>query len=376
VKKQMANTRSWVVFFNALISWAALAFLPGAALCEDTGSKHGFYHEQKAMENEWNAMASGAQRAWSDIRKAAEHNWAAYVQSTHKDWVSYDRAMQTRSRVDFENGRIEIETVLPDDDTATIDAAAEKLAASAEAMLSKTLAADQTILHDQIKDKSGQPVNPETASAYFIKELAPRISKDPTPYIAKDGSRKTRYSVSIDMVPDHIDIRARQYLPIVAANAERFNLDPKLILAIIHTESYFNPLAQSSAGAVGLMQIIPKYAGREAYAYLYGQDWTIDADYLYSPGVNIELGSAYLHLLMNTYFGHLGDLDKRRFVSICAYNWGPTSVRNKILDRGGATEMDAPALYRLLREKTPQETREYLKKVTERMALYAPYFGS
>ena len=235
---------------------------------------------------------------------------------------------------------------------------------------------DQTILESQIKDSKGRQVDASKAAIYFKEELVFRIKKDPEPYITKSGSRKARYAIFIDMVPNHIDIRARQYLPIVSANASRFNLDPKLIMAIIHTESYFNPLAISKAGAVGLMQVIPKYAGREAYAFLYGQDWTIDADYLYSPGVNIELGSAYLHLLMNNYFGSVTDPEKRRFVSICAYNWGPTSVNKKIISRYATAHMDPAELYVLLRSKTPKETREYLKKVTERMALYAPYFDT
>jgi membrane-bound lytic murein transglycosylase C len=276
--------------------------------------------------------------------------------------------------VDFENGRIEIETVLPDDGSQTGEDAAQKIAASVGAMLQQAHLPDQTILQRQIVDQYGQAVQPETADRYFAEEVAPRITRDPQPYTAKDGSQKVRYSVSIDMVPDHIDIRARQYVALVAANAQRFNLDPKLVLAIIHTESYFNPLAVSTAGAVGLMQIIPKFAGREAYRYLYGQDWTIDANYLYAPGVNIELGCAYLHLLMNNYFGYLQDAERRRMVSICAYNWGPTAVTQKVLKRYGAADMSTDALYGLLRRKTPRETRAYLKKVTERMALYAPYF--
>ena len=87
------------------------------------------------------------------------------------------------------------------------------------------------------------------------------------------------------------------------------------------------------------------------------------------------MGSAYLHLLMTRYFAHLRDPDKRRFLSICAYNWGPAAIQKKILNRYNISEMDASALYALLREKTPAETRDYLKKVTTRMQLYALTFA-
>jgi membrane-bound lytic murein transglycosylase C len=365
-----------MIRFFAIICLATFLLFPSFAACKTQNAGKGFYQHQKEMDDQWNQLASDTKKGWSNLQKTAEANWAVFVKSTQKEWVNYDRSMQTRSRVDFENGKIEIETVLPQDGAGAIEQAADRIADSVKIMLGDNNTTGQTILQNQIKDKSGHPVDSTTVSSYVKNELIFRIAKDSYPYITKNGSRKSRYFVSIKMVPNHIDIRARQYLPIVETNAKRFNLDPKLILAIIHTESYFNPLAISHAGAIGLMQIIPKYAGREAYTYLYGQDWTIKADYLYSPGVNIELGSAYLHLLMNNYFGFLVDDEKRLFVSICAYNWGPTSITKKIMNKYGATDMDAAALYALLRKKTPKETQDYLKKVTERMNLYAPYFGS
>lgn len=372
----MPATRPPTLFFGVLTIWTSLWILPYSAVCQEDLLKRGFFQQQRTVAKEWDAMESEMQQAWSVLQKQAEHNWQTFVQSTQKEWVDYDRSMDTRSRVDFENGKIEIETVLPDDTSATIENATQKILTRTKTILTTTHTADQTILKSQISDKHGQPVTLQNVDTFLSDDLLTRITKDPAPYIAKDGTRKTRYSVSIEMVPGHIDIRARQFLPLVVSNANRFNLDPKLIMAIIHTESYFNPLAISGAGAVGLMQVIPKYAGREAYHFLYGQDWTIEADYLYSPGINIELGSAYLHLLMNRYFAHVKDADKRRFVSICAYNWGPTAVRKNILTKHGTTAMDASALYALLIDKTPRETRDYLQKVTQRMQLYAPYFGT
>jgi membrane-bound lytic murein transglycosylase C len=349
----MIATRHFFVIFFTLAFWSSFQIQPIPAVGETERPEADFQQQQKTAEDEWDALAGGTRQEWSDLRKHAEHNWNAFVQSSQKEWVDYDYAMETRSRVDFENGRIEIETVLPDDKTATIEKAEKKILAGTQNVLAKTITSDQAVLKNQIQTKNGQLVTTENVAIFFSKEVLPRITKDSKPYITKDGSRKTRYAVSIDMVPEHIDIRARQYLPVVVANANRFDLDPRLVMAIIHTESYFNPLAISSSGAVGLMQIIPKHAGREAYRYLYGQDWTIRADYLYSPGINIELGTAYLYLLMNRYFAHVNDPVKRRFISICAYNWGPTAMRENILNRYGTAAMDSSTLYALLRGQTP-----------------------
>ncbi len=80
---------------------------------------------------------------------------------------------------------------------------------------------------------------------------------------------------------------------IVTKNATRFKLDPRLIMAVIHTESHFNPYALSRAKAVGLMQIVPRFAGREAYRFIYGQSKVVTRNDLYDAGKNIEFGSAW-----------------------------------------------------------------------------------
>ncbi len=121
------------------------------------------------------------------------------------------------------------------------------------------------------------------------------------------------------------------------------------------------------------MQVIPRYAGREAYRHLYGRDWTIRSEYLYAPGVNIELGSAYLHLLLNRHFADVQDPEKRLYLAICGYNWGPSAVRKKVLNRYDVAAMSAKDLYALLRTEAPKETQDYLKRVTERMPVYDPY---
>jgi membrane-bound lytic murein transglycosylase C len=172
------------------------------------------------------------------------------------------------------------------------------------------------------------------------------------------------------MVPNHIRVRAEKYLPFVRKNAARFRLNPQLILAIIHTESYFNPLAISSCNAVGLMQIIPRHAGREAYRFVYNRDIIITTEHLYNPENNIELGCAYLHLLRYKHFSDVAGELKNRYVSICGYNWGPTSVRRKIMKIYPVEAMSDRELYMLLRQKTPHETKEYIKRVTELMRIY------
>jgi len=71
---------------------------------------------------------------------------------------------------------------------------------------------------------------------------------------------------------------------------------PSLALAVAHAESNFDPLAHSSAGARGVMQIMPATAQGE-----YG----IEPDALWNPRLNIRLGLHFLRRLINRYDGRV-----------------------------------------------------------------------
>jgi soluble lytic murein transglycosylase-like protein len=93
----------------------------------------------------------------------------------------------------------------------------------------------------------------------------------------------------------------------IARAAERQQLDPFLVAAIVEVESGFRPAAVSPVGAVGLMQVMP-----QTFADLGGGD---AAD----PATNLRLGCRYLRQLLDLYGG---DLE----LALAAYNAGPGNV--------------------------------------------------
>jgi soluble lytic murein transglycosylase-like protein len=123
---------------------------------------------------------------------------------------------------------------------------------------------------------------------------------------------------------------------LVREAADRHNVDPALIRAVIQTESNWNSGAVSRRGASGLMQLIPTTAQR------------FGANDLFNPQQNIDAGVRYLKTLLERYNGNLD-------LALAAYNAGEGAV-----DRAHGI----PA-YR--------ETRNYVQKVQD--AYFRPGSG-
>jgi soluble lytic murein transglycosylase len=110
------------------------------------------------------------------------------------------------------------------------------------------------------------------------------------------------------------------YSQIIRQQAAQKHLDPALVAAVIYAETKFDS-RPSSAGAEGLMQILPQTA--EFLARRSGAT-TFQVSDLENPAVNIAYGSYYLRYLLNEYGGS-------EVLALAAYNGGETNV-NKWLD--------------------------------------------
>jgi soluble lytic murein transglycosylase len=137
------------------------------------------------------------------------------------------------------------------------------------------------------------------------------------------------------------------------AEAGRHQLDPSLVAALIRQESLYNPEATSSAGARGLMQVMPD-VGRMVAKSLDYDVW--DPVLLYQPDVSIELGTAHLRELLDSQ-GSVVEV-------LAAYNAGAHRVARWRTKHGGTDP-------ELLVERIPYvETRDYVRIVQRNRALY------
>jgi len=159
---------------------------------------------------------------------------------------------------------------------------------------------------------------------YFFMKLTEALNKVRNPEtVSPLGQKRTltgRGSKSADSYPD--------FNTLIMDAARRHGLQPELIKAVIKVESNFNTGAQSSAGAQGLMQLMPQTA-----KYL-------GVNNPFNPAENIEGGAKYLKQMLDKFDGNLQ-------LALAAYNAGPGNV-NKY---GGIPPF--------------KETRNYIKKVTE-----------
>ena len=109
-----------------------------------------------------------------------------------------------------------------------------------------------------------------------------------------------------------------RYEELVEAAAQEFGLEEAHIYAVILCESSFRADATSSAGARGLMQIMPETG--EWIAGKFGEEDVFSADMLYDPALNIRYGCWFLSYLSRLYEN---DLD----TVTAAYHAGAGNVR-------------------------------------------------
>lgn len=346
-------------------------------------------------EAQYREYESARARQAAEFRAAVARQWTEFHESTAKEWVEYSGKGDALSRVDFKKGVIRVEVLVPVEEAAPgrkkvaqasdLDAketarlralAEEKIAERTKKVLSQKEEAvtkeekPVAVLKDQVKTAEGKPVTADNADQFVKKEVAPKMVVDPKPVVAQDGKPRLKVVVEMPLVPDHLKVRAERYRALVDRYAAKYGLAPELLFAVIHTESEFNPMARSGAGALGLMQLVPRTAGNEAYRYLYKEEKMITPEYLYDPENNIKLGATYLHMLDTRHYGKIKDADNRRTLSIAAYNCGPGNVRKTVTSKADPDTLSNPELVALIRKSAPRETAAYVPRVQERMSLY------
>jgi soluble lytic murein transglycosylase len=145
---------------------------------------------------------------------------------------------------------------------------------------------------------------------------------------------------------------------VIFAEAERHEVDPALLLAIMRQESLFEQAAESSVGARGLMQVMPAtgdyVAERSDFEKVY------HPDQLWLPYISVKFGAWYISQ-------QLGMFNDNQFAALAAYNAGPGNVLEWIKE---SDDLD------IFVERIPyRESRIYIRNIYVNLAAYRRLYG-
>ncbi|MGB1109276.1 MAG: murein transglycosylase domain-containing protein [Gammaproteobacteria bacterium] len=325
------------------------------------------------IERDAKALKARLDQLFTSLRGFARDQWGEEDTETAgtKRYVKYTEEYRTRIIVDFENNLLRVETIdqarpyaalesalvialLTPDDPASVDLFSAK----------PITLGGKPYLFDLIHDDRGQPISRQSQAERFANR---RVVRDIE--LSKLKNDRTVYHVTLPLRPKVREVQARKFEDIVMDNSRRFGIDPALILAVIEVESAFNPFAVSHAPAFGLMQLVPSTGGRDAMRFVYKQDRDPTPNELFRVERNIELGTAYLHMLGEQYLKDISNPLSRTYAVIAAYNGGAGNLFKMFGGKPGAAmramnRLKPQQLYRRINtHHGAAETRNYIRKV-------------
>ena len=313
------------------------------------------------------------QAVFKQLQGKAGNVWGAQNTDlpTNKKYVKYTDNYQSRAIVDFNAGKITVETIGGTDPKARLKKAITTTLLTTDDPAATDIFSAKApdfngkpYLYGQVLDQDAKAIQFEWRAARFADYVIDRY------LTSRIDPKGTHYSVAFPMVTNHHSLRKKKYSEHVLASSAKYKIPASLIYAIIETESSFNPFAVSSANAYGLMQVVPATAGKDVYIRVKKRSGQPSKSTLFDPRQNIDIGTAYLHLLEAVYLNKVTNHQSLEYAIISAYNGGAGNVLKTFsADRKHAPTvingMSPSQVYWRLTQKHPRsESRRYLEKVT------------
>jgi membrane-bound lytic murein transglycosylase C len=371
-------------------------------------------YKKKLLEN-WKKYKAINDEEQERFEATAGEHWEEPVTSTDKEWVEYSSDLTKRSRVDFEQETIRIETdvdALGKAGDAEIRAALKELVTTNRKQAfenDRVASAVEARSKQEVELLETAPIKAEPLlTAYLtgkavtsdaeVDAIVDHMMEDRSESVTKDAEGRTIQTVVVPLSapaavvraaaapttdggaasPGRLPTRARNVWPHVVKHSREAMVMQALVLAVIETESAFNPQAKSGIPAYGLMQIVPNSAGLDATEQIFGKGRILSASYLYDSSNNIQIGSTYLHILLYRYLKGIEDPLSRLYCAVAAYNTGAGNVSRAFIGSTRISKafpkinsMTPQEVYEHLIENLPyEETQKYLERVSKRINKY------
>ena len=220
--------------------YLALALIaPLLVSCSSSNKKGAEYNEA------WVKDTNGFDILMGQFAHNIENIWGynEVLLAGPKDYVKYTDQYQTRSHINFDEGTITVETIAGTDPRGRLRQAIIKTLLMGDDPNSIDLYSDvddiqiskEPFLYGQVVDNTGASIRWEWRAARFADYLLQTRLK------SRNNGLRVVYSITINLVPNHLDKRAHKYLGMVRQASRKYGVDESLILAIMQTESSFNP---------------------------------------------------------------------------------------------------------------------------------------
>ena len=358
-----------------------------------------FEHSKQQQQQEFLSYKEALNKEYETYKKSLLKYWRDPKLSTQKEWISYSKDGKSRSDVDFKNNRYTVEVIAPDLVTAK-KRISKRIAYvvsknTKEVVSSDPLQKKVAQLSHSSKDVVSAPIQAKQILAPVVFQKQPTqkdihlyvkqtLQKEPIQTKTAKNEKEKVYKIVVNLPKDSSIKLSQTYQKEVARNSHTFKLPFELIFAIMQTESDFNPFAKSHVPAFGLMQIVPRTAGRDTYRFLYNKDKMPSATYLYNSKNNIQMGTGYLHILYYKYLKKIKNPTSRLYCTIAAYNTGAGNIAwaftrtynvNKAAPIINGLSPDAVYAH-LLSDLRFNEPKNYLIRVHKRMKIYKEVYKS
>ena len=315
----------------------------------------------------------------TELQKQVKQQWrgAPMISSSAHQFVKYTDGYQSRGAMDFDNGKIVVETVDQANPKQHLKEAIITTLLTPYDAENPEIYSDKKInytgpalLAGQVIDHEGQPVKWEWRAERYAEYLV----NNSVQQVERNG--QTVYRVEVPLVANHNQVRGHKYEHLVRQASQRYGIDETLIYSIMETESHFNPYATSHIPAYGLMQVVPSTAGKDVFTRIKKRNDQPSRNYLFNPANNIDAGTAYLSILRDNYLKDIRHPLSKEYAMISGYNGGAGNVlRTFHKDRKQAVnvinQLSPQQVYDRLHLKHPRaEARGYIRKVTEAQQRY------
>lgn len=323
-----------------LAGWVALRFLNQPKTARDhfmASAAAGGLPYRRARAGYWSGRAelalNNARAATARFAEAAQHGHTFYGQISYQMLDAKDAKLSLRTYVRPTAQEIK--------DFGKLDVM-RALVLAKKADMESTVAVFLFELARNLTSAAEMTLTAELAQRITRPNIAVRMAK-----IAMNRGYPMEFYAYPDTLPQYKALSKEQ------------NLEAAFVYAVARQESEFYQGTVSSAGAIGLLQVLPS-TGKEtakAMAVKFEKD-RLKTD----PAYNISLGTAYLHQLMQSYNGSY-------VMTLAGYNAGPGRMREWVGLFGDPRDKKVDPIDWI--ERIPfTETREYVHKIMESIQVY------